>query len=105
MSVACGQTLTFVCGADLDICMDEVSAFFLLLILHDGLGRRVVDCKFLGELYDQIDDYIDDAPLFLNASHKFFPSLLPRLLISFAREVMLHVDWGQFIADQLYMLD
>lgn len=79
--------------------MDEVSAFFLLLVLHDGLGRGIVDCKFLGDLYDKIEDYIDDAPPFLNASQKFFPGLLPNLLISFACEVMLHVDGGHFIAN------
>lgn len=104
MSVACGQTLTFVCRADLDIGMDEVSAFFLLLVLHDGFSCGIVDCKLLGDLYDKTDDYIDDAPPFLNASQKFFPGLLPNLLISFAGKVVLDVDGGHFIANKLYLL-
>jgi hypothetical protein len=81
--------------------MFENSLAVFLVILDDGLGCRVVDAKFLGDLSDKMDVYIDDAPAFLNAPEQFSFCLFSHFFVFLAGLAVLDVDGSHFIEDQL----
>ena len=60
------QAVAFVGGANAEGLIG-ISMFFLV-VLDDGLGRRVVNAESFGDLSRKREPYIDDAPALLNAS-------------------------------------
>lgn len=74
---------------------------FFLLELYDGFSRGVVDVEFLGDLSDNRQSYIDDAPPFLNTVEQFGANLLPDLLVFFGRGAVLDVEGLHLATDQL----
>jgi hypothetical protein len=104
-SVICGDTLTFVRGADFHSFLAlAICALSLLVVLDNGLGRGVVDLKLLCDLKNKIESYIDDAPPFLNGLEKFFPHLLSHFFVPLTGKVVLDVHGNDLIADKLDLL-
>lgn len=87
-------TLAWVSGTNFDITKIFFPILmFFLVVLNDRLRCGVIDSKFLSDLSDKIDLYIDDTPSLLNASQQFCFCLLTDLFVFFSCMSVFDIDW------------